>query len=120
MKRPFYFAIACLALVLGFAGVFLPIMPTAPFIIVAAWGFAQSSPRFNRWLRAHPLFGKLIHDWETRRAIPLAGKIFASAALSISLPVTAWLLGAQYWWISTLLVAVCGSVMIWMWRLPNA
>ena len=120
MKRPFYFALASLALVLGFVGIFTPIMPTAPFIIVAAWGFAQSSPRFNRWLRSHPLFAQLIHDWETRRAVPLMGKICASVALSISLTVTTWMLGAAYWWASALLISVCVAVMAWVWRLPNA
>lgn len=120
VKRHIYFAIACLALVLGFIGVFLPVMPTAPFIIVAAWGFAESSPRFNRWLRSHHLFGKLIHDWETRRAVPRLGKIFATAALSISLPFTAWMLGAPYWWVSAIVIAVCAGVLIWLWRLPTS
>lgn len=120
MKRHMYFAIACFALLLGFIGVFLPVVPTAPFIIVAAWGFAESSPRFNRWLRGHRLFGKLIHDWETRRAVPRLGKIFATAALSVSLPFSAWMLGINYWWLSALLIAVCGAVLLWLWRLPEA
>lgn len=120
MKRHIYFAIACLALALGFIGAFLPVVPTAPFIIVAAWGFAESSPRFNRWLRSHPMFGKLIDDWETRRAVPRMGKIFATVALSISLPFSAWMLGAQYWWISAIVIAVCVGVLIWLWRLPTS
>lgn len=120
VKRHIYFAIGCLALALGLVGVFLPVMPTAPFIIVAAWGFAESSPRFDRWLRSHRLFGKLIHDWETRRAVPRLGKIFATVALSISLPFTAWMLGLEYWWLSALIIAVCSGVMIWLWQLPEA
>lgn len=120
MKRHLYFAIGTLALILGFIGIFMPVIPTAPFVIVAAWGFAQSSPRVDRWLRSHKHFGKAIRDWEERRAVPRLGKIAATAALSVSLPFTAWMLGAPYWWASALVITVCLCVLIWLWRLPDA
>ncbi len=69
------------------AGVFLPLLPTTPFLLVAAWCFARSSPRLDAWLRAHPRFGPLIRDWEERGAVPAKAKALAVTGMSASLAV---------------------------------
>lgn len=59
---------------LGFLGIFLPVLPTVPFLIVAAACFARSSERLETWLLAHPQFGPLLSDWRERGAIPWRAK----------------------------------------------
>ncbi|EJF79322.1 Inner membrane protein ybaN [Candidatus Bartonella washoeensis] len=63
--------------VLGIIGIVLPIMPTVPFLLVASWCFARSSPRFHSWLHNHRIFGQPIKQWEEKRAIPIFFKVFA-------------------------------------------
>lgn len=48
---------------LAFAGVWLPLLPTVPFLLVAAWAFAKSSPAARAWLFEHRVFGPLLRDW---------------------------------------------------------
>lgn len=73
-------------LFLAFAaiGVFLPGVPTVPFLLLAAWFAARSSERLHRWLYAHPRLGKLLRDWEQQRAIPRTSKVIAVAMLTVS------------------------------------
>lgn len=72
---------------LALAGVFLPVLPTTPFLLLAAWAFARSSPRLDAWLHAHSRFGRPLAAWEDRHAIPLKAKAIAG----VSLP-AGWLL----------------------------
>ena len=72
---------------LALAGVVLPVLPTTPFLLVAAWAFTRSSPRLDAWLRAHPRLGPPLAAWEDRRAIPRKAK----AVAGVSLP-AGWLL----------------------------
>ncbi|CBL44059.1 Protein of unknown function DUF454 [gamma proteobacterium HdN1] len=58
-------------LLLGGIGLLLPLLPTTPFVLLAAACFARSSPRAHRWLLENRWFGPLIQDWEQRRCIPL-------------------------------------------------
>ncbi len=68
---------------LGFIGAFLPVLPTTPFLILAAACFARSSPRFESWLLAHPRFGPLLTEWRTRGAIPRKAKFAALAGMIV-------------------------------------
>lgn len=62
---------------LGLAGAALPILPTTPFILLAAWAAPKGSPEVDRWLREHRLFGALITDWRDQQAISVAAKASA-------------------------------------------
>ncbi|WCR55611.1 YbaN family protein [Bartonella clarridgeiae] len=79
--RIFYSILGWAMIVLGFIGVVLPIMPTVPFLLVASWCFARSSPRFHHWLHNHRIFGSPIKQWEERKAIPPFIKIFAVVSM---------------------------------------
>jgi uncharacterized membrane protein YbaN (DUF454 family) len=57
-----------LALATGVVGIFLPLLPTTPFVLLAAFCFARGSPRWEAWLLAHPRFGPLVRDWRERHA----------------------------------------------------
>lgn len=70
---------------LGLAGVFLPLLPTTPFLLLAAGCFARSSPAFHDWLLTHRLLGPYIRDWERDRSIPLAAKVTAVSMMAASL-----------------------------------
>lgn len=77
-------AIGVAATGLAVAGVVLPIVPTTPFLLVAAWAFGRSSPRLEAWLRSHPRLGPPLMNWEQRRAIPRSAKAAALASLPVS------------------------------------
>ncbi|MEH6576886.1 MAG: YbaN family protein [Amphritea sp.] len=78
--------LTCIAL--GLFGVVLPLLPTTPFVLLAAFCFSRSSDRMHHYLINHPIFGKLLHDWQHYGVIPLKAKILATVMmlLSISYP----------------------------------
>lgn len=71
-----------LSLGLGILGIFLPLLPTTPFLLLSAICFSKASPRLHAWLLAHPKFGPVIVDWQTRRVIPLKAKILATVLMA--------------------------------------
>ena len=62
---------------LGGVGLVLPVMPTTPFLLLAAACFARSSPRFHEWLLNISVFGSLIRNWQETRSIPRKAKLLA-------------------------------------------
>jgi uncharacterized membrane protein YbaN (DUF454 family) len=79
-----YRALGVVTVGLATAGVFLPLLPTTIFLIVAVWAFARGSPEWADWVRAHPRLGPYIRDWEARRAIPRRAKLLAVAMMAAS------------------------------------
>lgn len=73
------------ALVLGIIGIFIPVLPTTPFILLAAALFARSSQRFYMWLIENRFFGRYIRDYREGRGIPLRLKAGAIALLWITI-----------------------------------
>ena len=84
MIRTSYLIVGLLSLLLGAIGLFAPLLPTVPFIILAAFCFARSSPRLEQWLIAHKQFGPHILAWRSRGAISRAGKRAALIAFAAS------------------------------------
>ena len=78
-------------LVVGVVGVFLPVLPTTPFLLIAAAAFARSSPRLHAWLLAHPLLGPPIRDWQDHGAISKAAKRLAVGTMAVVFLVSLWL-----------------------------
>lgn len=99
--RLFYVLAGWLAFALGLIGVVLPLLPTVPFMLLAAFCFARGSRRFHDWLVGHPRFGPPIRDWREDGAIrPRAkraamGAILFSLALSVALGVAPLVLAIQ-------------------------
>jgi hypothetical protein len=81
----FYNVAGALAVLLGVLGIFLPLLPTTPFLLLASWCFARGSTRLHRWLLTHPLFGDYLRNFEAGRGIPLRAKIVATVLLWSSL-----------------------------------
>lgn len=80
--RLLWLTLGGLALLLGALGVFLPVLPTTPFVILAAFAFGKSSPRLHNWLISNRLFGPMIVEWETHGAIPRKVKAFACTMMA--------------------------------------
>ncbi len=77
MLRFLALLLAYLFLGLAIVGVFVPGLPTVPFLLLAAWFAAKGSQRLHRWIYAHPHFGKLLIDWETQGAVSRRSKVIA-------------------------------------------
>jgi uncharacterized membrane protein YbaN (DUF454 family) len=87
----FLYRLLGLAMVgLAIAGVFLPLLPTTPFLIVAAWAFARSSPRLEAWLRNHRQLGPFLRNWEERGAVPRWAKALAVLGCASGWGMLAW------------------------------
>lgn len=83
--RILFNALGFFFLALGAAGVVLPILPTTPFVLLAAGCFLRGSPRFALWIERHPYFGPLLWDWRRYRVIPLRAKILSIAVMAATL-----------------------------------
>ena len=68
---------------LGLVGVFLPLLPTTPFVLLAAACFAQSSERMHRWILANETFGPMVRDWEQNRCVSCRVKVIAIASMVV-------------------------------------
>lgn len=79
-----WFCIAWISFVLGIIGAFLPILPTAPFLILSAFLFSKSSPRFHKWLLELPVAGPIILDWDQNKVIRPRAKILCTSMLILS------------------------------------
>lgn len=104
-------------LLTGLVGLLLPLLPTTPFVLLAAYCFSQGSARYEQWLLAHPTFGPMVRDWRGKHAVPLRAKQLAWAMMAASSVVAAWFLPWAVAWIPGV---CCALVALWMWRLPTA
>lgn len=99
-----YLVIGWVGLALAVIGTLLPVMPTVPFLIVAFWGFSQSSPRLTRRILANPVFGPPLRDWLRYRAIPRRIKHGTTLAMALGCAL-GWWLGLPLW-----MLAVQGTI----------
>lgn len=94
--RSCIFVLGTLSVVLGAIGVLLPVLPTTPFILLAAWCFLRSSRRAHNWIYRQPLFGKALRDWENARSIARSTKVLAISMIVLSL-VIIWVKVCNPW-----------------------
>jgi hypothetical protein len=104
--------------VLGVIGIFLPLLPTTPLMLLAAACFARSSRRFHDWLLANRTFGPLILEWEKNRSIPRRTKLTAIALMSTTLAVSI-VFFVEPRWLQGLLAAFGVALAVWMYRIPS-
>ncbi len=82
-RKGLYLTAGFVLVALATLGIFLPLLPTTPLLLLAAGCFAQSSERWHRWLMEHRIFGPIIHSWQEHRCIPLKAKIISIATILI-------------------------------------
>ena len=114
--RSFHLAIGITATGLAVLGVVLPLLPTTPFLLVAAWAFARSSPRLEAWLLGHARFGPLVADWRAEGAVGRRARRVAVAVMAAT-----WGLGLVFG-LSGRILALQGAVFVprsgFLWTRP--
>ena len=100
----------------GIVGVFVPLLPTTPFVLLAAFCFSRGSERCERWLLAHPRLGPVVHDWRAHHAVPWRAKQLAWLMMALGSAWAAFTLPDRVAWLPAL---VCAVVAAWLWRLPT-
>ena len=100
-RRHFWMALGWASLGLGALGVLLPLLPTTPFLLLAAYAFSRGSERLHAWLLNHRVFGPPIENWRRHRAISTGARRTALAAMALILAISvvadvpAWALAVQ-------------------------
>jgi len=115
--RALWYLCGLLALGLAVVGIALPLLPTVPFLLLAAACFARSSPTLHDWLLAHPRFGPPIRDWREAGAIGPRAKRAAALSLLFVLAISV-ALGAPGMVIAIQSV-VLAAVGLFIWTRPN-
>ena len=119
--RVTYRVLGCFFLGLGTLGYMLPGLPGTVFILIAAYFFAQSSPRFYNWLMNHRVFGTWIRDFRAGKGIPMWLKVYAPAmiVLSCALSIAFYFAPRGLWWIAVLVAAVGVYGVYYILKLPT-
>ena len=110
-------ATGVLSLLLGTLGIFLPVLPTVPFVLLASFCFARSSERFHSLLITNRHFGLIIQNYESGRGIPRRVKLRAITLLWLSMAISAWLIDLIL--LRFMLAAIGLGVSIYLYRLPE-
>jgi uncharacterized membrane protein YbaN (DUF454 family) len=112
MKRSLYLGAGLTSLAAGLVGAVLPIVPTVPFLLLAAFCFARSNPVWEQKLLDHPTYGPSLRQWRERRAIARPAKIGAIGAMSVGAVVTWFTLGFPWVFLSLAVLVLAGG---WIW-----
>jgi len=115
--RFLYASLGLICVALAVIGVVLPLLPTVPFLLLAAFFFANSSERLHSWILEHALFGPMINDWNTNRAIRPGAK--KAATLSIAAVFLFSLILGAPGHILIIQAIVLSCVLIFIWTRPN-
>lgn len=112
------FCCGWVSIVAGVAGIFLPLLPTVPFLLLATACFARSSERFHAWLIEHNHFGPLIRSYRENGCIPRKAKRVAIGMIWISFTLSAFLF-VQQSWARIILFMIAAAVTSYLCRLPT-
>lgn len=112
-----WLALAYISLVLGIIGIFVPVMPTSPFVIVAAFAAARGSKRMHFRLLRDKRFGHMIRDWYRHGAIKRSAKWVATIAMSCSAVGMLWFAPDPL--LPLIVIGVMLVVAVWLWMRPE-
>ena len=96
---------------LGVLGIFLPMLPTTPFLLLASYLFYRSSPKAQKWLLGHKYLGSYITDFQIHKSISLRVKIYSVSMLWITISLSAFVF-LDKWWLRLMLMAIATAVTI--------
>ncbi|NCM96736.1 MAG: hypothetical protein AUK60_04650 [Rhodobacteraceae bacterium CG2_30_10_405] len=114
----FWLAFGLIALALGVVGIVTPLLPTVPFLLLAALGFSRSSERLHRWLLGHPVLGQPIADWQSSGAIRRRAKWLASGSM-LGVLILSVAFGLRPGLVVVQAVALC-VIALFIWTRPEA
>ncbi len=113
-----WYSIGAIAFGLGVIGIALPILPTVPFLLIAVWAFARSSPQLRQKILNHRVYGPPIKAWQERGAIGRIAKIWAVSAMTAGIATALWV-GLPAWLIAGQTI-ICLSVGLYVIMRPEA
>lgn len=108
----FFIILGTLSLVLAIVGMFLPLLPTTPLLLLSAALWLKSSDRLYSWLINHPVLGEYIQNFRIHRAIPLKVKIYAVTMVWVTIGYCIFAVVDEYWW-AQLLMALLAAAITW-------
>jgi len=113
-----YIILGITSLVLGIIGAFLPILPTTPFALLAAYFFSKGSPKLHKWLLSTKLFGPLIKDWEQYGVVGMRAKVLATTMITLLFSYTLIFVKVALWIKACVSLSGVG-VIIFLWTRPS-
>lgn len=116
LVRALFIGCGVIALLVGVVGIFLPVLPTTPFVLVAAACFARSSVRMHDWLLSHRIAGPIIRAWHEHRSMPPGIKPWAFVLMGLSFGLS--LLAMESLWHQIMLVLLAMVLAFFLWRVP--
>lgn len=114
--RALWLTLAGVSLGAGALGIVVPLLPTTPFVLVAAYAAAKGSPRLHAWILRHRAFGPIVRDWQAGGAVTRKTKLVALATMSVSAAIAVLVTPPAA------AVAAIGSMTLvgaWLWRRPE-
>jgi hypothetical protein len=108
-KKAVFIFLGTIFTAIGIIGIFIPILPTTPFLIVAAYFYSKSSERFLRWLLTNKLCGSYIDNYRSGRGLPLKQKILTLLLLWLTIGISA-IFFVSIWWVRLLLLLIALGV----------
>lgn len=105
------------SVIIGIIGIFVPLLPSVPFAILAAFCFARSNPKWEQWLLDHRFYGPHIRAWRERGAITRKAKIAATIAFAGSIGFGLWAMKMPWVLAPPIVAAISLS---WLWTRPEA
>lgn len=118
MMRIIFIIIGMISLVLGIIGVFLPVLPTTPFILLSAYLFGRSSEKFHRYLYNHRIFGQIVRDFQDKKAIRRKNKVIALVTMWLVI-LSSVIFFMPFWWAKVIVLSIGAGTSVYLIRFPE-
>jgi uncharacterized membrane protein YbaN (DUF454 family) len=118
LKKSILIVCGTVSVGLGTIGIFIPLLPTTVFFLLAAYCYARSSQKFYNWLITNRWFGEYIRNYREGRGIPLKQKIFSISLLWLTIGYSVWFV-VSLWWVRLILLAIAIGVTIHLMMLKT-
>ena len=106
----FLIIVGCISLALGVTGMFLPMLPTTPFLLISAAVWVKASPELYDWLIHHRVFGEYIRNFREYRAIPLRVKIISVSLVWLTIGYCIFAVVDAWWWAQLLMTLLAVAI----------
>ncbi|MEZ4754750.1 MAG: YbaN family protein [Bdellovibrionota bacterium] len=117
-KRVLLFTIGSISFALGIIGIFLPVLPTTCFMILASFCFARSSERFHSFIHRQPGIGPVVREWEANGTIRRKAKVSATIGMMLMVSYPIFFLNLALW-IKASILGVIAAVLVFIWNCPE-